>query len=964
MKSSLGRLIIVVILALLASGCNRFGNAATPSESLAVRAGADPMNAVETYLAQYQPGPLPRLFQTTKIYDRHGQLIAELMGEGRRTWVALDKISSHLLDATVATEDASFYVNSGIDPYRIVRAVLRNAQSGQITSGASTITMQLARNLFLGVDQRYDQDFDRKLLEAGLAQELTQLYSKAELLEMYLNLLNYGNLAYGPEAAAQTYFGKAAVDLTLAEASFLAGIPQQPANLDPYRNLEATKRRQRIVLDLMVRHGYLTTSVADAAFAEPLQIQDQRTLAPNLAPHFVQYVIESLDERWGDGYTQRAGLHIQTTLDLAMQQMAQQLVARKVAEFRDAFAMSNAALVAMRPNSGEVLVMVGSADFTDVSIAGQVNVARSLRQPGSAIKPVLYAAALDDNLISPATVLWDTPVTYTVSTGEIYAPHNYDQTFHGPVTARSALANSYNVPTVKLLAALGVERMLTAAHALGITSLQQTPEWYGLSLTLGGGEVSLLDLTTAFHTFASEGNYWPATPIHGLTDSQQRPLFLEEPTQPVRVLRPETAFLISDILSDNGARAPAFGEQSPLRLSRPAAVKTGTTTNWRDNWTIGYTRYLVAGVWTGNSDGRPMRATSGVTGAAPIWHDFMERVLSDPALLATLEAPTATLVAESAWQFVTPPGVAQRSECPPGIVCRTGGDYFTDAWVQAAGDAGVLADSVEIAKSAPVYVQQGGRGRLAGFCQLETAAERRVLRMRDTVGLPHLRSAAALTSTVALSSSVPLTVQVAGVATLSSAQLQSLAWTLRYTSTTTANLGACDTLKETVQQAFTLQPPPTDAELRVLVDLTAATNPEVSSVAGDGSVDVVTLSRAVDIGTGVAGGLYAIAGAIQHDSDCPGNYVMGRVVNQAGGPVAGIQVNLRDQWGNQAYAVSKSGATDYGLFDFPIASGSPHELYLTVMDGSGNPVSATFTIFHKMGDAGDASCHHIVLQGG
>lgn len=206
--------------------------------------------------------------------------------------------------------------------------------------------------------------------------------------------------------------------------------------------------------------------------------------------------------------------------------------------------------------------------------------------------------------------------------------------------------------------------------------------------------------------------------------------------------------------------------------------------------------------------------------------------------------------------------------------------------------------------------------------------------------------------------------QVAGVATLSPTQLQSLAWTLRYTSTTTANLGACDTLKETVQQAFTLQPPPTDAPLRVLVDLTAAANPEVSSVAGDGSVDVATLSRAVDIGTGVTGGLYAIAGAIQHDMNCPGSYVMGRVVNAGGGPVAGIQVNLRDQWGNQAYTASKSGATDYGLFDFPIPSGSPHELYLTVMDGSGNPISATFTIFHKMGDAGDAPCHHIVLQGG
>jgi hypothetical protein len=349
-------------------------------------------------------------------------------------------------------------------------------------------------------------------------------------------------------------------------------------------------------------------------------------------------------------------------------------------------------------------------------------------------------------------------------------------------------------------------------------------------------------------------------------------------------------------------------------------------------------------------------------------------VLSDPTLLATLEVPTDASNAESAWQFNAPLGVAQRPECPPGIVCRPGGDYFTAAWVQATGNAGVLADSVERAKSAPVYVQQGDRGRLAGFCQLETAAERQVLRMRDTVGLTDLGSTTAIlsnaiTSSLAISTSIPLTVQVAGVATLSPSQLQSLAWTLRYTSTTTANLGACDTLKETVQQAFSLQPPLADVPLRVLVDLNAATNLEVSSVASDGSVDVATLSRSVDIGTvdigtGVTGGLYAIAGTIQHDTNCPGSYVMGRVINTGGGPVAGIQVNLRDQWGNQAYTASKSGATDYGLFDFPIASGSPHELYLTVMDGSGNPISATFTIFHKMGDAGDAPCHHVILQGG
>lgn len=960
MKKCFKQWILILVLALSSIGCNQAASSPTPETALTTRAGADPMNAAETYLEQYQPGPLPRLFQTTKLYDRHGSLIAEVMGEGRRTWVSVDKIAPHLINATVATEDATFFVNSGIDPFRIVRALLRNAQAGQIFSGASTITMQLARNLFLGPDQRYDQNFDRKLLEAGLAQELTQLYSKAELLEMYLNLLNYGNLAYGPEAAAQTYFGKSAADLSLAEASLLAGIPQQPANLDPYRNLDATKRRQRIVLDLMVRHGYLSTTAADAAYAEPLALQDNRSLAPNLAPHFVQYVIETLNQQFGEGYAQQAGLHIQTTLDLNMQKLAQQLVTRKVAELREPYDLSNAALVAMRPNSGQILVMVGSADFADATIAGQVNVARSLRQPGSAIKPVLYAAALDDNLISPATVLWDTPITYTASVGQIYAPQNYDQTFHGPVTARAALANSYNVPTVKLLAALGVERMLTAARALGITSLQQEPGWYGLSLTLGGGEVTLLELTTAYHTLASAGNYWPATPILSLADSQQRPLFLSADVQAVQVLKPETAFLISDILSDNAARTPAFGEQSPLRLSRPAAAKTGTTTDYRDNWTIGYTRYLVAGVWAGNSDGHPMRSTSGVTGAAPIWHDFMEMILREPTLLASLAAPSE----EAAWQFSPPPTVVQRPDCPPGVTCRDGGEYFSQAWVQATGSAGVLADSVEVAKTAPVYVQQGDRGRLVGFCGVETAAERNVLRMGDTLGLGHLRAMGLLTNTATLSSNLPLTATVAGVATASQNTVETLAWTLQSTTTNTLNWGACDTLQAMVQQAFTLIPPPADAPLRVLVDVNAANNPAVSAVASDGTVDLATLRQAMDIGTGLAGGRYTMVGAIQHDNNCPGSYIMGQVLNREGSPVAGIQISLRDPWGNQAYAVSKNGAMDYGMFDFPIASGTPHELYITVMDGTGNSISATFTVPHRLGDAGDAPCHHIVLQGG
>ncbi len=963
--------LVLTLLLLVVGGCSR---ATRPADlQLAPRAGADPMNAVETYLTQYQPGPQPRLFQTTRIYDRNGTLIAELIDEGRRTWAALTDLSPHLLQATIATEDASFFANSGIDPLRMVSALLRNTQEGEIVSGASTITMQLARNLFLGPDQRYDQSFDRKLLEVGLAQELTELYSKGELLEMYLNLLNYGNLAYGPAAAAEIYFGKAAADLTLAEASLLAGIPQQPANLDPYRNFDGVKRRQRIVLDLMVRHGYLTASVADAAYAAVIDLQDRRALAVNQAPHFVQLLIETLDQTFGQGYTRRAGLHLTTTLDLPMQQAAQGLVTRKVAELRDLYDLSNGALVAMRPTSGEVLVMVGSADFNDATIAGQVNVARSLRQPGSAIKPLLYATALDQNLASPATVLWDIPVTYTLSAGEIYTPQNYDGAYHGPVTLRSALANSYNIPTVKLLDAIGVADMLTTARAMGVQSLNQPAAWYGLSLTLGGGEVTLLDLTSAYHTLASAGQYLPPQLVLSMSDALQRPVYMEAPPPAQQVIQPATAFLISDILSDNEARTPAFGAQSFLQLSRPAAVKTGTTTDWRDNWTIGYTRYLVAGVWAGNSDGRPMRSSSGVTGAAPLWHDFMELVLADPALLATLDAPADP----AAWAFAPPADVVQLPDCPPGLRCRQGGEYFAQSWVQKLGEAGVLAESVELVQSAPVYLQRGETGRQIGFCNLvgselaASAATRALLRLPNASGVNTLAASEVITvdgelATEAfwadmITATVGLTATL--TPTLATAQLQTIGWAI--TNGSTLNLGKCDQLGEIFPQALARLPSAEVNGIRLLVDLAAAGSATPATVAGDGSIEVSVLARAVDVEAGLVGGnSYRLATAVVHDNNCPGQYVMGRVVNAQGDPVAGVQIVMRDEWGNQATAISKNGAIDYGMFDFPIPSGAPHQIYVTVIDDGGNPISAAITIPHRQGEATEASCHHLVLQGG
>ncbi len=901
-----------------------------PTDQLGGRPASDPLDAVETYLQRYQPGPTPRVFQTTRIYDRRGALLAELWEEGRRTWVGLDRISPHLINATIATEDATFYSNVGVDPARIFGAALRNAQEGQVVSGASTITMQLARNLFLGPDQRYSQTMDRKMLEAGLAQELTALFSKDELLEMYLNLLNYGHLAYGPEAASQVYFGKPAAELTLSEATLLAGIPQQPANLDPFRDFPAARARQRVVLDLMVRHGYLSQEEADAAYAESLVLNpdpDRRIL---LAPHFVFYVRDVLDARLGQGVAVRGGLTVTTTLDLRFQDLAQETVARTVAALGPKHDLTNAALVALRPTSGEVLAMVGSADFYNERISGQVNVARSPRQPGSAIKPLLYALALDENLISPATVLWDIPVVYDLGSGLQYKPANYDGKFHGPVTVRSALANSYNIPAVKLLDAVTVDRLLQRAEAFGVRSLDRGSAWYGLSLTLGGGEVTLLELTAAYAALASEGRQVAAEPILAVLDSRGRPLPLaQRPAgEPLQAVSPAAAFLVTDILADNKARTPMFGANSPLKLSRPAAAKTGTTDDWRDNWTLGYTRFLVAGVWTGNADGRPMKKVSGVAGAGPIWHDFMEAVLADPALLAAIAAPSDA----RAWAFVPPPDVEQRPDCPPGLACREGGEYFSQAWLGAAGEAGPLADSVALVPSAPVYAALPDAGRWTAYCRTEPAAVRPLLTLPDRLGLPAAREDEG--------SGAP-------DPKIEEERLRAIAWSLRHP--TPVDLGPCDALADLVPRALAIDPQPGDEALQILVDLAAALDPEAGPVPGNTALPVQAVAPAE---------YRYLAHNISHHNICPGHYIIGQVLNRAGAPVAGVHIVLVDEWGNRADAWSKSGESDYGRYDFPINSFA-NRYTLTVVDEAGNPISPPVMVEHLQGSGGDAPCHTV-----
>lgn len=611
---------------------------------------------VYAYYALTLPSPdelaTRTVFMSTKIYDRHGKLLYEVFDPkaGRRTLVPIEQMPDHLLHATIATEDKTFYSNPGFDPLAIARAAWLNLSEGEIVSGGSSITQQLVKNIFLSPEKT----FARKIQEAVLAQEITRRYTKDDILGIYLNELYYGNMAYGIEAAGQTYFAKPARELTLAEAALLAGLPQAPSIYDPYTNLEAAKVRQRIVLGLMVKEGYITQSQANAAWAEQLSFAPLRI--DMKAPHFVVYVRRLLEEEYGTEMLYRGGLQVYTTLDLQMQDIAQEVAREHVASLADRH-VSNAAVVAMTPQTGEILVMMGSIDFWDEEIDGQVNVALALRQPGSSIKPVNYVAAFERGW-TPATLIMDVRTEFPNWEGPPYVPRNYDDREHGPVLVRQALACSYNIPAVKTLQFVGVPGMIEMAQRLGITTFTE-PERYGLSLTLGGGEITLLEHTGAYNVFANGGQRVPPVAILRIEDSQGQLIQEYRSPQGEQVISPQHAYLITSILSDNEARTPAFGANSPLHLSRPAAAKTGTTDDWRDSWTIGYTPDLVVGVWVGNSDNTPMDHVPGSVGAAPIWHNFMERVLANSST-GDFPAPPGLVTAE----ICARSGMAPTDLCP------------------------------------------------------------------------------------------------------------------------------------------------------------------------------------------------------------------------------------------------------------------------------------------------------------
>ena len=646
---------------------------------------------VYSYFAKDLPAPeqIEELtltsFETTKIYDRTGQhLLFEVIDPegGDRTMIAFKDIPVHMRNATVALEDKTFYTNpAGINVEGLFRAIWYNLQiadTGQRPHGGSSITVQLIRNVAMDPEERFSVSYERKIKEAILSYELTRRYPGPEgrdrILEWYLNTVYYGNYAYGVEAAAKVYFGKHARDLTLPEAAMLAAIPQYPA-LNPIDNPDRAKARQALALDAMVREGYITAAEGEQAKKAELPRPPSAAQRKIDAPHFSLYVSNVLAQRYGKKALYGGGLHVITSLDYDLQKEAEAIVRKHVSGWDPSFKARNAAAVVIRPSTGEILAMVGSADFDDKTIDGQVNMATSPRQPGSSFKPFTYAAAFEQGY-GPATLMYDVRTGFPRPGALPFVPENFDMVFHGPMSLRTALACSYNIPAVWMLDRIGLDAALEMAHRLGITDLRDRSS-YGLSLTLGGGAVTLLDNTYAYSVFANAGvmagtpvpperrepGFRELDPVCILKVTDGRGRVLDEFHGPTvkEVLSPQVAYLMTNILSDDVARQPSYGPNSPLKLSRPAAAKTGTTNNYTDAWTVGYTPQIATGVWMGNSDYTQMNAMWGGRGAAPIWHDIMEYAHKDLPKVDFVEPPGMRWITVDALSGLLPGPYTQRT---------------------------------------------------------------------------------------------------------------------------------------------------------------------------------------------------------------------------------------------------------------------------------------------------------------
>lgn len=565
--------------------------------------------------------------QSTKIYDRTGEhLLYDIHGEQQRTLIQLSDIPDYAVKATLTLEDQQFYKHKGFNLWGMFRGVVLQALKGGRVQGGSTLTQQLVKNAILG-DER---SVLRKLKELILAYRLEKKYSKDEILQMYFNEIPYGSTAYGIEAAASLYFGKSAKDLTLAEATILAALPQRPTYFSPNgSHLDELYGRQQYCLDQMVKLGYITEMDAQAAKEEKLTFKNR--VEGIEAPHFVFFVKELLSEKYGDTLIEQGGFKIISSLDYDLQKKAEEIIKEQAEKNLANFNAGNAALVAIDVKTGQILAMVGSKDYFDDEIDGQVNVTTWPRQPGSSFKPIVYAAAFNRGFV-PETVIYDLETVFPVFDGN-YIPHNYDLEERGPVSLRTALAGSLNIPAVKMIYLAGIDNVLDLADQLDYTTLKDRSR-FGLSLVLGGGEVRLLEHVNAYATFARDGKKMRYEAVLKLEDNKGK--ILEEYKKPYmqKVLEPNIARMINDIMSDNNARAFAFGANNYLTLGdRPAAAKTGTTNDYHDAWTVGYTPQLAVGVWVGNSNNDEMkRGADGSVVAAPIWNRFMKEALKDQSI--------------------------------------------------------------------------------------------------------------------------------------------------------------------------------------------------------------------------------------------------------------------------------------------------------------------------------------------
>ena len=577
----------------------------------------------------------PEPVTSFQITDRDGVLLREVLSSegGRCCWLGLEEISPHLVRATIAAEDKHFYLHPGIDASAVLRAFVQNARAGHVVSGASTISQQLVRNI-----TRHRRHVFSKAYEAWLALRLEKALTKEEILVQYLNRICYGNQAYGAEAASHLYLDKPVSDLSLAEAAFLAGLPRSPMSLNPYRYFDRAKNRQEEILRRMLRAGAIVEDAFDRAVEEKICLVPEKTRFR--APHFCDYILRRIPE------SVRMKLSTaKTSLDYSLQENVEAIVKKHV----DAAAgrgVTNTAAVIMDNHSGEILAMVGSRDFFDHRCDGQVNGTISPRQPGSTLKPFTYGLALENGMTA-GTILEDAEIHIKTQEG-IFKPKNYDRQYHGWIRMRSALACSYNIPAVSVLQVIGSDLLFQRLRKLGFKSLKKSPSFYGVGLTLGNGEVTLLELVRAYSALARGGIYKAEKSILGLTGLHQRSVEISQDSAEIRIFPAQVAYILTHILSDDDARVPSFGIHTPLNLPFPCAAKTGTSKDFRDNWTVGYTRRFSVGIWVGNFDGQPMHRVSGISVCGPIFKDIMLHLHRK----------------DGALEFEEPEGLVYRDICP------------------------------------------------------------------------------------------------------------------------------------------------------------------------------------------------------------------------------------------------------------------------------------------------------------